>query len=78
MSNKFNFASDERIAFCFKLWVKELMEMEEKSDLQQTIIDYALNEILDGDYCSDEEFERKEQFISQLKNLITENMEGNA
>lgn len=66
--NKLITASDERIAFCFKLWIKELLEPDEdedfdKSDARQWVIIHALNEILNGEYCSDEEFaKRKEMF----------------
>ena len=49
--------SDRRIAFCFKLWVKELKKSRaSKATVVQTIINMADNEILDGSYCSDKEY----------------------
>ncbi len=73
----FNFASDERIAFCFKLWVKELMEESNPNAWQITVINYAMNEIFDGDYCSNEEFDDKDRIVNELQNLITKSQEKN-
>lgn len=53
-------ATDEKIAFCFKLWVKELIESNDKSRGKSWIISHALNEILNGYYCSDEEFKNRD------------------
>lgn len=49
-------ASDERIAFCFKLWIKEIIDDWNPTEFNHSLIMYAFNEILNGEYCSDEEF----------------------
>jgi len=59
-------ATDEKIAFCFKLWVKELIESEcgiDKKNGADWVISHALNEILNGDYCSDDEFNNRNKIF---------------
>lgn len=46
----------ERIVYCIKLWRKEIEDMQ---GLHWTVDDLELlldNEILDGTYCDDEEY----------------------
>lgn len=46
---------DKRIVFCMKLWLKELKE-DNPDDRAKWIIMTLENEILNGEYCSDEEY----------------------
>jgi len=48
----------ERIVYCMKLWIKEIQENPDKKDLKA--IDWIVatweNEIHDGTYCEDKEY----------------------
>ena len=50
--------SDNRIVFCIKLWLKELKEADRPNDewIESGIIMHIENEIINGEYCSDQEY----------------------
>ena len=58
--------NDEKIAFCFKLWIKELIEDSTDVEGKDWIIEHAVNEILNGYYCSDEEFKNKDIIFPKI------------
>ncbi len=49
---------NDRIVYCIKLWIKELRELplEAHDWTEKGLIMHLENEILNGEYCSDEEF----------------------
>ncbi len=49
---------DRRIVFCLKLWVKELKQKKgwERNHSYVWVITTIENEILNGEYCEDEEY----------------------
>ena len=49
--------NDERIVCCLETWIKELKEGED-SDAAHWIIATYENEIMDGDYVTDDQFKK--------------------
>ena len=52
---------NKRIVYCLKLWIKELKETNQPLDEAQTnavkwIVNTCEDEIFDGKYCSDDEY----------------------
>jgi len=54
-----NSSSNKRIVFCLKLWIKELKKDKNwhKKKADSWLINTVENEILNGEYCSDEEYQ---------------------
>ena len=48
---------DKRVVYCLKLWIKEIQKSTDKSKYIRLIdFDTCNNGILNGTYCSDEEY----------------------
>jgi len=57
---KIDDTNDNRIVFCMKLWIAELKQepLNVNDWTEKGMIMHMENEILNGEYCSDEEYER--------------------
>lgn len=51
---------NKRIVYCLKLWINELKKLDpnnkDNDEAVQWVIAHVENEILNGTYCSDDEF----------------------
>jgi hypothetical protein len=51
--------NDKRVVYCLKLWVKEIQistSLDDSSDYVRWIVNTCNNGILNGTYCSDDEY----------------------
>ena len=55
--------SDERILFCYKLWIKELREVKHPEQWIKTVLAFADNDILNGEYCDNNEFRNRKKML---------------